>query len=53
MHVNIFCDLARYLLGCFQADMNSKKIIHCLAKITLPLTLIGSRIKFMVVLSSG
>jgi hypothetical protein len=39
--------------GCFQADMNSKKIIHCLAKINLHLTLIGSRLNFMVALNSG
>lgn len=37
----------------FESDMSYRKIIHYLVKMSLHMTLIGSRIKFRVVLSSG
>ena len=41
------------LSGCFQADMNYRKISQCLVKINLHMILTGSKNKFKAVLNSG
>lgn len=45
--------VARHLVGIFSADMSYKKTTLCSVKINSHMILIGSRVKFRDVLSSG